>query len=86
MIVCYVDELREGFFPYVKDVTHLMVPLLKFYFHEEVRRAAVSALPHLVRAAQAAAEKGVPGASKVCYPLTPSHMLCCLPERCPWLT
>jgi hypothetical protein len=42
-----------------------MVPLLKFYFHEEVRRAAVAALPHLLRSAQAAAEKGVPGASKV---------------------
>eukprot|EP00878_Enallax_costatus_P012560 GHUV01013118.1.p1 GENE.GHUV01013118.1~~GHUV01013118.1.p1 ORF type:complete len:1009 (+),score=321.88 GHUV01013118.1:364-3390(+) len=64
MIVCYVDELREGFFPYVKEVTDLMVPLLKFYFHEEVRRAAVSALPNLVRAAQSAAEKDVPGASK----------------------
>lgn len=62
MIVCYIDELREGFFPYVKEVTDLMVPLLKFYFHEEVRRAAVSALPHLVRAAQSAAEKDMPGA------------------------
>jgi hypothetical protein len=47
------------------QVTDLMVPLLKFYFHEEVRRAAVAALPHLLRSAQAAAEKGVPGASKV---------------------
>ncbi|WIA40679.1 hypothetical protein OEZ86_004377 [Tetradesmus obliquus] len=64
MIVCYIDELKEGFFPYAKEVTDLMVPLLKFYFHEEVRRAAVAALPHLLRSAQAAAEKGVPGASK----------------------
>jgi hypothetical protein len=42
-----------------------MVPLLKFYFHEEVRRAATSALPQLLRATQAAAEKGVPGATQV---------------------
>jgi hypothetical protein len=42
-----------------------MVPLLKFYFHEEVRRAATSALPQLLRATQAAAEKGVQGASQV---------------------
>ncbi|KAF6254101.1 armadillo-type protein [Scenedesmus sp. NREL 46B-D3] len=64
MIVCYIDELKEGFFPYAKEVTDLMVPLLKFYFHEEVRRAAVGALPHLLRSALAAAEKGVTGASK----------------------
>lgn len=65
MIVCYIDELKEGFFPFVKEVTDLMVPLLKFYFHEEVRRAATTALPNLLRSAQAAADKGVPGASKV---------------------
>jgi hypothetical protein len=47
------------------QVTQLMVPLLKFYFHEEVRRAATSALPQLLRATQAAAERGVPGASQV---------------------
>jgi len=41
MIGCYVDELKEGFFPYVKQVADIMVPLLKFYFHEDVRRAAV---------------------------------------------
>jgi hypothetical protein len=39
-----------------------MVPLLKFYFHEDVRRAAVQALPHLVASAQQAAEAGTPGA------------------------
>jgi hypothetical protein len=61
------------------QVTDLMVPLLKFYFHEEVRRAAVAALPHLLRSAQAAAEKGVPGASKVSsapVPLLPHTRLC----------
>lgn len=47
------------------QVTQLMVPLLKFYFHEEVRRAATSALPQLLRATQAAAEKGVQGATQV---------------------
>jgi hypothetical protein len=40
-----------------------MVPLLKFYFHEEVRRAATTALPQLLRAAQAGCEAGVPGAT-----------------------
>jgi hypothetical protein len=64
MIGCYVDELKEGFFPYVKQVADIMVPLLKFYFHEDVRRAAVQAVPQLLRAASAAADKGVAGAGR----------------------
>lgn len=48
-----------------QEVTDLMVPLLKFYFHEDVRRAAATALPHLLRAAQAAVDQKVSGASKV---------------------
>jgi len=39
-----------------------MLPLLKFYFHEEVRQAAVQAMPELLRSAFLAAEKGAPGA------------------------
>ncbi len=35
-----------------------MVPLLKFYFHEDVRIAAVQSLPELLRAATLAVEKG----------------------------
>ena len=36
MLCCYADELKEGFLPYVKQVTDVLVPLLKFYFHHEV--------------------------------------------------
>jgi hypothetical protein len=39
-----------------------MLPLLKFYFHEEVRQAAVQSLPDLLRSAFLAAQKGLPGA------------------------
>ena len=35
-----------------------MVPLLKFYFHEEVRQAAVQAMPELLRSAKLAVEGG----------------------------
>ena len=35
-----------------------MVPLLKFYFHEEVRQAAVQAMPELLRAASLAVAQG----------------------------
>lgn len=35
-----------------------MVPLLRFYFHEEVRQAAVQSLPALLRCAHTAAKTG----------------------------
>jgi hypothetical protein len=44
------------------QVTSIMLPLLKFYFHEEVRQAAAQAIPDLLRSAYLAAQKGVPGA------------------------
>ncbi len=40
------------------QVTHFMVPLLKFYFHEEVRQAAVQAMPELLRSASLAVAAG----------------------------
>ncbi|KAL8201584.1 hypothetical protein R6Q57_010731 [Mikania cordata] len=58
MICCYADELKEGFFPWIDQVAPTLVPLLKFYFHEEVRKAAVSAMPELLRSAKLAVEKG----------------------------
>ncbi|KAM1756189.1 hypothetical protein ACFX11_005588 [Malus domestica] len=42
MLCCYADGLKEGFFPWIDQVAPTLVPLLKFYFHEEVRKAAVS--------------------------------------------
>ncbi|ESQ41994.1 hypothetical protein EUTSA_v10012502mg [Eutrema salsugineum] len=59
MLCCYADELKEGFFPWIDQVAPTLVPLLKFYFHEEVRRAAVSAMPELMRSAKLAIEKGI---------------------------
>lgn len=59
MLCCYADELKDGFIPYVKQVTDIMVPLLKFYFHEEVRGAAVQSLPELLEAAIVGAQKGL---------------------------
>ncbi|KAF8681903.1 hypothetical protein HU200_045352 [Digitaria exilis] len=58
MLCCYADELKEGFFPWIDQVTTTLVPLLKFYFHEEVRKAAISAMPELLRSAKLAIEKG----------------------------
>lgn len=58
MLCCYADELKEGFFPWIDQVAPTLVPLLKFYFHEEVRKAAVSAMPELLQSAKLAVEKG----------------------------
>ncbi|KAL5058955.1 hypothetical protein RYX36_030559 [Vicia faba] len=58
MLCCYADELKEGFFPWIDQVAFTLVPLLKFYFHEEVRKAAVSAMPELLTSAKLAIEKG----------------------------
>ncbi|KAI3738774.1 hypothetical protein L2E82_28919 [Cichorium intybus] len=59
MLCCYADELKEGFYPWIDQVAPTLVPLLKFYFHEEVRKAAVSAMPELLRSAKLAIEKGL---------------------------
>ncbi|KAG4392339.1 hypothetical protein GLYMA_04G122150v4 [Glycine max] len=58
MLCCYVDELKEGFFPWIDQVGGTLVPLLKFYFHEEVRKIVLSAMPELLRYAKLAIEKG----------------------------
>ncbi|KAH7661814.1 Armadillo-like helical-containing protein [Dioscorea alata] len=70
MLCCYADELKEGFYPWISLVAPTLVPLLKFYFHEEVRKAAVSAMPELLRSAKLAVEKG----------LTPSHDDSCVKQ------
>ncbi|XP_003966409.1 importin-5 [Takifugu rubripes] len=52
MLVCYAKELKEGFVEYTEQVVKLMVPLLKFYFHDGVRVAAAESMPLLLECAQ----------------------------------
>ena len=59
MLCCYVDELKDGILPYLEDILQTMIPSLEFYFHEDVRRAAVASLPDLLRAGKIAVTKGV---------------------------
>jgi hypothetical protein len=59
MLCCYAYELKEGFLPYVNQVTQISVPLLKFYFNEEVRSASAQTLPELLRCAVLAWRKGL---------------------------
>ncbi|XP_052402072.1 importin-5 [Carassius gibelio] len=52
MLVCYAKELKEGFVEYTEQVVKLMVPLLKFYFHDGVRVAASESMPLLLECAR----------------------------------
>ncbi|XP_076289616.1 karyopherin beta 3 [Lasioglossum baleicum] len=52
MLVCYARELKEGFAEYAETVVRLMVPMLKFYFHDGVRSAAAASLPYLLDCAK----------------------------------
>ncbi|EFA03140.1 importin-5 [Tribolium castaneum] len=51
MLVCYARELKEGFANYAEETVKLMVPMLKFYFHDGVRNAAAESLPWLLECA-----------------------------------
>ena len=52
MLVCYARELKGAFVNYVKETLEIMVPLLKFYFHDDVRVAAAESFPYLLEAAK----------------------------------
>ncbi|XP_013772605.1 importin-5-like [Limulus polyphemus] len=59
MLVCYARELKEGFAAYTEEVVKLMVPLLRFYFHDGVRSAAAECLPYLLECARIRGEEYV---------------------------
>ncbi|XP_038050344.1 importin-5-like [Patiria miniata] len=48
MLVCYAKELKEAFAEYTEEVAKIMVPLLKFYFHDMVRYTAAESMPLLL--------------------------------------
>ncbi|CAH1781938.1 unnamed protein product [Owenia fusiformis] len=52
MLVCYARELKEGFAAYAEQCVHIMIPLLKFYFHDGVRVAAAESMPFLLDCAK----------------------------------
>ena len=49
MMACFLSELGEGFFEYIEPTARIMVPLLQFYYHDEVRSAAVTCMPELIK-------------------------------------
>lgn len=52
MLVCYARELKHHFVEYVDEVATLMIPLLKFYFNDQVRSSASEIMPYLLSASE----------------------------------
>eukprot|EP01088_Endostelium_zonatum_P019405 TRINITY_DN6679_c0_g1_i2.p1 TRINITY_DN6679_c0_g1~~TRINITY_DN6679_c0_g1_i2.p1 ORF type:complete len:1118 (-),score=296.19 TRINITY_DN6679_c0_g1_i2:148-3501(-) len=48
MIYQYATALRSAFFPYVKEVATALIPLITFFFNDDVRSSTVGSLAALV--------------------------------------
>ncbi|XP_071481332.1 importin-5-like [Diadema antillarum] len=68
MLVCYARELKEAFADYTDQVVEIMVPLLKFYFHDVVRYTASESLPLLLECAKIKGEQYLVEKWKYIYP------------------
>lgn len=68
MLVCYAKELKEGFADYIEEVVKLMVPMLKFYFHDGIRSAAAESMPYLLECASIKGTAFLVGVWKYMYP------------------
>ena len=64
-VVVHMVQTSDGAQAWVIQVAGVMIPLLKFYFHEEVRSAAAQSLPELLRSAVLASKKGQAQGSSV---------------------
>jgi hypothetical protein len=61
MIACYLEELEEHLFPYLEDISNILLGeggLLTYTWHEGVRETTADALPHLAESALAASRAG----------------------------
>ncbi|KAH0642676.1 hypothetical protein KY289_033650 [Solanum tuberosum] len=59
MLCFFSTELKEGLHLWVNEVVSALVPNLTFKFSEEIRMAAVSAMPLLLNSASCAMKKGL---------------------------
>ncbi|KAJ3394051.1 Importin-5 [Lobulomyces angularis] len=49
MLICYIRDMGKDFHNYADSVMQIVVPLLKFYFHDGVRFAASTCIPLLFK-------------------------------------
>lgn len=59
VLCCYLDELKEGFYPWLEKVLPVIASLITFPFHAVIRMAAVSAMPRLLFVGKSAIDKGL---------------------------
>nr|XP_016474541.1 PREDICTED: importin-5-like [Nicotiana tabacum] len=52
-------ELKEDFYPWIPQVVSVLLPLLKFYSHNNVRKYAVGAMYPLLHSTKLAVENGI---------------------------
>jgi hypothetical protein len=57
LLVTYINQLEDAFFPYLEQVGKEMKPLLSFLYHEDVRVSAIQAMSGMVRSASAHVRK-----------------------------
>jgi hypothetical protein len=48
MLLCYARQLEGGFAKYANEVLSIMIPLIRFYFHDGVRYSAASSIQYLL--------------------------------------
>ena len=56
MLRQYACDLKEGFFPYVQQVTQVLAPLIGFQYMDDIRIAAAQAMPDILHASIKARE------------------------------
>ena len=49
MLLCYAQEMGGLFHSYVEQIMNMVIPMLKFYFHDGVRFAAAAVIPLLLQ-------------------------------------
>lgn len=62
-VLCnFARDLNTHFYPYVERTAGIMLPLLQFIFHEDIRKVAAECLPYLVRCLVTSASQVAPAA------------------------
>jgi hypothetical protein len=56
-LLCFATEMKDGFFPWVEEVSQLMHPLMDYNYHDGVKVAAIQIVPHLINCAKIYGEK-----------------------------
>eukprot|EP01127_Copromyxa_protea_P013419 TRINITY_DN361_c0_g2_i1.p1 TRINITY_DN361_c0_g2~~TRINITY_DN361_c0_g2_i1.p1 ORF type:complete len:890 (-),score=269.34 TRINITY_DN361_c0_g2_i1:66-2735(-) len=57
MLLSFATEMKDAFFPYVQDVSKLIMPLLNFQFHDGVRSACAALVPQLLNCVKSFLQK-----------------------------